>query len=43
MALPHAHPLGIIDVHPLGAGLRDAVTASLIKTPLAATRLLHQR
>ena len=33
MALPHAHPLDIIDVHPLGAGLRDAVTASLIKTP----------
>ena len=33
MALPHAHPLDIIDVHPLGIGLRDTVTASLIKTP----------
>ena len=33
MALPHAQPLDTIDVRPLGAGLRDAVTTSLIKTP----------
>ena len=33
MALPHAQPLDIIDVRPLGAGLRSAVTTSLIKTP----------
>ena len=33
MALPHARPLDIIDVRPLGAGLRDAVTSSLLKTP----------
>ena len=32
MALPHAQPLDIIDVRPLGAGLRDAVTTSLLKT-----------
>ncbi|CAM5783289.1 cupin domain-containing protein [Rhizobacter sp. Root404] len=33
MALPHAQPLDVIDVRPLGAGLRDAVTTSLLKTP----------
>ena len=33
MALPHARPLDIIDVRPLGSGLRDAVTSSLLKTP----------
>ncbi len=32
MALPHAQPLDIIDVRPLGAGLLDAVTTSLLKT-----------
>lgn len=32
MALQHAQPLDIIDVRPLGAGLRDAVTTSLLKT-----------
>lgn len=33
MALPHAQPLDIIDVSPLGSGLRAAVTSSLLKTP----------
>ena len=33
MALKHAQPLDIIDVRPLGNQLRNAVTASLIKTP----------
>ena len=33
MALPHAQPLDIIDVRPLGPGLHDAVTTSLLKTP----------
>jgi quercetin dioxygenase-like cupin family protein len=32
MALPHAQPLDVIDVRPFGAGLRDAVTRSLLKT-----------
>ena len=32
MALPHAQPLDIIDVRPLGSGLLDAVTTSLLKT-----------
>ena len=32
MALQHAQPLDVIDVRPLGAGLRDAVTTSLLKT-----------
>ncbi len=32
MALPHAQPLDIIDVRPLGAGLPGAVTTSLLKT-----------
>ena len=32
MALPHAHPLDVIDVRPLGARLRDAVTTSVLKT-----------
>ncbi len=32
MALPHAQPLDIIDVRPLGAGLPAAVTTSLLKT-----------
>jgi quercetin dioxygenase-like cupin family protein len=33
MALPHAQPLDVIDIHPLGAGLAEAVTTSLLKTP----------
>ena len=33
MALPHAQPLDIIDVRPFAAGLRGAVTTSLLKTP----------
>ena len=33
MALTHAQPLDVVDVRPLGAGLRDAVTTSLLKTP----------
>jgi quercetin dioxygenase-like cupin family protein len=33
MALQHAQPLDVIDVRPLGAALRDAVTTSLLKTP----------
>lgn len=32
MALPHALPLDIIDVRPLGSALRAAVSTSLIKT-----------
>ncbi len=32
MALPHALPLDVIDVRPLAARLRDAVTTSLLKT-----------
>ena len=39
MALPHAQPLHVIDVRPLGAGLRDAVTTSLLKTQ--ALQLMH--
>ncbi len=33
MALPHAQPLDVIDVRPLGTGLPGAVTTSLLKTP----------
>lgn len=33
MALPHASPLDIIDLRPLGPGLQGAVTTSLLKTP----------
>jgi quercetin dioxygenase-like cupin family protein len=32
MALPHAQPLDVIDVRPLGPALREAVTTSLLKT-----------
>ena len=39
MALPHAHPLDVIDVSPLGPGLLDAVSTSLIKTD--RLQLLH--
>jgi quercetin dioxygenase-like cupin family protein len=39
MALPHAQPLDVINVEPLGAKLRGAVSTSLIKT--ARVQLLH--
>ena len=39
MALPHAKPLDIINVSPLGDALRDAVSTSLIKTE--RLQLLH--
>jgi quercetin dioxygenase-like cupin family protein len=33
MALPHAHPLDVIDLRPLGPALPSAVTTSLLKEP----------
>ncbi len=43
MALPHAQPLDVIDVRPLDAGLQDAVTTSLLKTPaLQLMRLIFR-
>jgi len=39
MALPHANPLDIINVSPLGEQLREAVSTSLIKT--GRMQLLH--
>lgn len=39
MALPHANPLDIINVAPLGDALRNAVSTSLIKTD--RLQLLH--
>lgn len=39
MALPHAQPLDVINVEPLGNKLRGAVSTSLIKT--ARIQLLH--
>lgn len=33
MALPHAQPLDVIDIRPLGNALPKAVTTSLLKTP----------
>ncbi len=39
MALPHAQLLDVIDVGPLGAGLRDAVSTSLLKS--SRIQLLH--
>jgi len=39
MALPHAHLLDVIDIHPLGPALHDAVSTSLIKTD--RMQLLH--
>ena len=39
MALPHAQPLDIIDLRPLGAGLQAVVTTSLLKT--AALQLMR--
>lgn len=32
MAIPHANPGDVIDVHPLGSALADAKTHTLIKT-----------
>jgi len=39
MALPHAQPLDVIDVAPLGPNLRGAVSTSLLKTD--RIQLLH--
>ena len=39
MALPHAQPLDVIDIRPLGAALQDAVSTSLLKTD--RLQLLH--
>ncbi len=39
MALPHAQPLDVIDVRPLGPALLEAVSTSLIKTQ--RIQLLH--
>ncbi|HYF41645.1 MAG TPA: cupin domain-containing protein [Ramlibacter sp.] len=39
MALPHAQPMDVINVGPLGPNLRDAVSTSLIKTD--RVQLLH--
>ena len=39
MALPHAHPLDVIDIRPLGPALHDSVSTSLIKTD--RIQLLH--
>jgi quercetin dioxygenase-like cupin family protein len=39
MALPHAHPLDVIDVAPLGDKLSTSVSTSLIKT--RRVQLLH--
>lgn len=39
MALPHAQPLDVINVEPLGPQLRGAVSTSLIKT--GRIQLLH--
>ncbi|MBA2964229.1 MULTISPECIES: cupin domain-containing protein [Ramlibacter] len=39
MALPHAQPLDIVNVAPLGAALGNAVSTSLIKT--GRLQLLH--
>ena len=32
MAIPHAQPMDIVDVQPLGSGIRNARTATLVKT-----------
>jgi quercetin dioxygenase-like cupin family protein len=39
MALPHAQPLDVVSVRPLGAALADAVSTSLLKTD--HLQLLH--
>ncbi len=43
MALPHAHPLDVLDIRPLGARLSTAVSTSLLKTDsLQLMRLVLQ-
>jgi quercetin dioxygenase-like cupin family protein len=32
MAIPHARPAEVIDVHPLGAQMKEAQTTTLVKT-----------
>lgn len=39
MALPHARPLDVIDIGPLGTAVREAVSSSLLKTD--RLQLLH--
>jgi quercetin dioxygenase-like cupin family protein len=39
MALPHAQPLDVINIGPLGPALKDAVSTSLLKTD--RIQLLH--
>ena len=39
MALPHAQPLDVINISPLGPALHDAVSTSLLKT--GRIQLLH--
>ena len=39
MALPHAQPLDVIDIRPLGPALHDAVSTSLLKSD--RLQLLH--
>ena len=39
MALPHAQPLDVIDIRPLGSALGDAVSTSLLKSD--RLQLLH--
>jgi len=39
MALPHAQPLDVISVRPLGPALHEAVSTSLLKT--ARIQLMH--
>lgn len=39
MALPHAQPLDVMNISPLGPALRDSVSTSLIKTE--QLQLLH--
>lgn len=39
MALPHAQPLDVVNISPLGPGLQDAVSTSLLKTD--RMQLLH--
>lgn len=39
MALPHAQPLDVINISPLGPALRDVVSTSLLKTE--QLQLLH--
>jgi hypothetical protein len=39
MALPHAQPLDVINISPLGASLHGAVSTSLLKTE--RLQLLH--